>query len=323
MPKICYTPKEFNPERTNIITKANSIIAQFAQAGYDLTLRQLYYQFVRRNWFPNTWADPKTGSTNNERSYKKLGSIINDARLAGLVDWSSIEDRTRNLQLLPHWETIEEIIDSISKQYRCDLWVDQPIYCEVWVEKDALLGVIARVANRFDVPYFSCRGYTSQSEMWGAAQRLIEHAENGQATRIIHLGDHDPSGKDMSRDITDRIKLFMEYHDVVPVDVDRIALNMDQIDEFKPPPNPAKVTDSRASGYIAEFGNESWELDALEPDVLDNLISNAIESCIEEPNKFEARRALVAQGRELLKKTSKRWAEVVKLVSKEKKGGKE
>lgn len=197
MAKICYIAKKFNEEHLSIINLANRIIAEYIQAGYQLTLRQLYYQFVRRDAFPETWKDPATGSTNNERSYKKLGSIINDARLAGLVDWNAIEDRTRNLKSMPHWDDPADIIDSISKQFRCDLWSDQPVYVEVWVEKDALLGVIERTCNRFDVPFFSCRGYTSQSEMWVAGQRLIEHAGNGQATRVIHLGDHDPSGKDI------------------------------------------------------------------------------------------------------------------------------
>lgn len=318
MSKICYQQKKFNVEHTIIIQQANTIIAEYEELGYSLTLRQVYYQFVRRNWFPATWQDPATGSTNNERSYKKLGSIINDARLAGLIDWDAIEDRTRNLKALAHWETPADIIDTVSKQFRVDIWKDQPRYVEVWVEKDALLGVVERACNKWDVPYFSCRGYTSQSEMWGAAMRLVNHAQDAQTTSIIHLGDHDPSGKDMTRDVIERLQMFMEHHGQDAVEVSRIALNMDQIEKYNPPPNPAKITDSRADAYIAEFGNESWELDALEPQVIEALIEAQIEEFIEDKDAFEARRELITEGRILLSKTSHQWDAVVKLVNKKK-----
>ena len=86
------------------------------------------------------------------------------------------------------------------------------------------------------------------------------------------MGDHDPSGIDMTRDIEDRLSLFGSE-----CEVRRIALNMDQINAFNPPPNPAKMTDSRASDYIHEFGNSSWELDALSPDQLNSLITDQID----------------------------------------------
>ena len=109
--------------------------------------------------------------------------------------------------------------------------------------------------------------------MWNASQRLLQYFDEGQRITIIHLGDHDPSGIDMTRDIQDRLDLFMGRESV---DVDRIALNMDQVEHYGPPPNPTKITDSRAAGYIKNFGNKSWELDALEPAVLESLIDEKI-----------------------------------------------
>ena len=138
------------------------------------------------------------------------------------------------------------------------------------MEKDALIGIVQQIASTLDVPCFSCRGYVSASEMWSAAQRFIGQ-DHRERRVILHLGDHDPSGKDMTRDIADRLELFG-----ADVEVQRIALNWDQIDEFNPPPNPAKLSDSRASAYIEEFGTESWELDALEPKVLTNLIRTCV-----------------------------------------------
>ncbi len=267
MPRICYVAKNFRGSSVEIIAQANEIIDEYTEQGYDLTLRQLYYQFVSRDLIANT-----------QKEYKRLGSIINDARLAGLIDWNSLVDRTRNLQDLSHWTSPQSIVDSCAAQYRIDKWKAQPIRPEVWIEKDALLGVIQDACQDLDVAYFSCRGYTSQSEMWNGAQRMVgRYDDDNQETLIIHLGDHDPSGVDMSRDIADRLTLFMSN-----AEVKRIALNMDQIEEFTPPPNPAKFTDSRCAGYVAEFGSESWELDALEPKVLSGLVRDTILSVRDE-----------------------------------------
>lgn len=244
-----------------IIQQADQIATDYAAQGYNLTLRQLYYRFVAQDLIENT-----------DRSYKRLGSIVNKGRLAGFLDWLHIEDRTRNLRAWPNWENPEAIIEETAENYREDLWANQPDRVEVWVEKDALIDVIARSASRYDTPHFSCRGYVSQSEMWRAGRRIIRHREQEQSTTILHLGDHDPSGMDMTRDIQDRLDMFSEYD--WGVQVNRIALNMDQIEEYGPPPNPTKLSDSRASGYVSKFGYESWELDALEPAVLDELIAD-------------------------------------------------
>ena len=264
MPRIAYISKNFAKSSLRLIEQANEIIGEYAAQGFDLTLRQLYYQFVARGLIPN-----------KQTEYSRLGSIVNDARMAGLIDWNTIVDRTRNLREQPHWDSPAAIVVACAKQFRIDKWARQPVRPEVWIEKDALVGVIEGVCKRYDVPHFSCRGYTSQSEMWRAGQRLLEHGENGQATHIIHLGDHDPSGIDMTRDIEDRLRLFM-YIEGHETDVTRIALNMEQVEEFEPPPNPAKITDSRARVYIERFGDESWELDALEPTVLAGLIEEQL-----------------------------------------------
>jgi len=258
--KIQYVERRFSGKSKALIASANAIIAEYEAQGYELTLRQLYYQFVARDLIPN-----------NMREYKNLGSIINDARLAGLVSWTAIVDRTRNLQKNPHWHDPAQFMESVVPQFAIDKWADQKNRVEVWIEKDALVGVIERACRSLDVSFFSCRGYTSQSEMWEAGQRLARYQENGQTPVVIHLGDHDPSGKDMTRDIEERLEMFMGG-----CEVNRIALTMAQIEKYNPPPNPAKLTDSRADGYIREFGNESWELDALDPAMLHKLITETV-----------------------------------------------
>ena len=261
--KIAYQSKRFGPTALEKIEKANEIIADYEAQGYDLTLRQLYYQFVS-----------KALIANNEREYKNLGNIINDARLAGLISWKAIVDRTRHVRSLPSWSGAKEIVQACAGQFKLDRWEGQEFRPSVFIEKDALVGVIENICNETDVPYFSCRGYTSQSAMWDAAQRMIKYQENGQTPVIIHLGDHDPSGIDMSRDIQDRLNMFMEE----PMEVLRVALTMDQVRQYNPPPNPTKLTDSRSAGYVEAYGNESWELDALSPEVITGLIRDEIEA---------------------------------------------
>ena len=259
MPKIQYKSINFRQSSLDLIRLVNEVIEEYSVQGYELTLRQAYYQLVARGYIPN-----------NEKSYKNIGNLINDGRLAGLIDWYSITDRTRNLRRNSHWDNPADVIASAKYSYLLDKWEGQPNYVEVWVEKDALVDVVGQACRPLDVPYFSCRGYTSQSEMWAAAQRFIRQEDREQRL-IIHLGDHDPSGIDMTRDIQERLEMFG-----ADVYVKRVALTMEQIEFYTPPPNPAKITDSRCEKYIAEFGNESWELDALEPKVITDLIRDEV-----------------------------------------------
>lgn len=265
MPLIKYQSFNFSKATIAIIARAIEIINEYASDGYDLTLRQLYYQFVSRELIENKQSE-----------YKRLGSIINDARLSGLIDWDSIVDRTRNLQSNPHWESPSEIIESCTKQYRIDMWEGQTCRPEVWIEKDALVGVIEGVCKKYDVPFFSCRGYTSQSEMWAAGQRFIHYEDAGQEPIVFHLGDHDPSGIDMSRDIESRLRIFR-----CSAVVRRIALNSDQVKQYRLPANPCKLTDVRSQEYIALHGYSSWELDALDPKVITKLIEANITEIID------------------------------------------
>jgi hypothetical protein len=324
--------EEWNPSEAAAldVRRANAVCAQYAADGYDLTLRQLYYQFVARGWIENTM-----------RSYKRLGDIMSKARLAGLLDWDYIVDRTRNLRGTSHWNNPDSVIDSAAQSYRRDKWRDQKRRVEVWVEKEALAGVVERVAAEYDIDWFSCRGYVSQSEQWAAARRHLRYLKGGQAVTILHLGDHDPSGLDMTRDIRDRISNFLDQDwlndhadlfdgdrikvgdirdhmrervgDEYPLEVRRIALNWDQIQDYSPPPNPAKLTDSRASGYVAEHGYDSWELDALPPDVLAGLIRDNVEE-IRDEAAYNAIADIERRERELLAQASDRWVELVEFL---------
>lgn len=314
----------FQGKTLSMINSANDIIEDLMEKGYFLTLRQLYYQLVARDLFPDdrTWSwtgsawvrDPR-GTKNAQPNYKWLGNIINEARLHGLIDWDAIEDRTRSLEGVTHWKSPEEIIASCACNYKIDKWAPdfQSYRIEVWVEKDALVGVLAKACRQLDVDYFSCRGYTSQTALYDASKRFLEYDRRGQTPVIIHLGDHDPSGMDMTRDVFDRVQMFCEKRGV-EVNVERIALNMDQVRQYDPPPNPAKETDKRYESYREEFGEDSWELDALDPQVIDELITETVLSYRDQA-LWEEAMALEEEQRLKLQGAKDRWAEVTKLLT--------
>lgn len=304
MPKESFIDHRFSKDSLELIEKANTIIDEYTADGFVLTLRQLYYQMVARDILPN-----------KVQSYKRLGSILNDARYAGFVDWAALEDRTRNLKGQSHWDDPAAIIRSAAYSFALDKWEGQSTRPEIWVEKEALAGVVERAARLNDLSFLSCRGYMSASEMYEAAQRIRRRRRNdGQETVIIYLGDHDPSGLDMSEgDIPKRFEIFLEKYGQDPIEVNRVALNWDQIELYQPPPNPAKETDSRFAAYQEQFGDESWELDALDPNTLLAIIQAAIDG-VKDADLFEEVRDREESQRQVLSKASERWDDVASFL---------
>lgn len=306
-----FIERKFSDASLRVIATANQIIADYQAMGFTLTLRQLYYQFVAKHaevLDPKAVAEGRTPNT--IQNYKRLGSILNDARLAGRVDWAAIEDRTRNLETHSAWTSPRSIIEICAEQYAENPWLDQDSYVEVWIEKEALVGVIEPVCERWRVPYFACRGYVSQSEQYTAGKRFAQARRRGKTPIVLYLGDHDPSGMDMTRDNQDRLSMFSR----MGVDVRRLALNWEQIEEYDPPPNPAKEGDSRSTGYIERFGESSWELDALPPDVIDSLIEAEIEKIVE-PSIWAESLEAEARNKATLARAADRWDEVEALVA--------
>lgn len=291
--KKAYINKNFKPATLTLIEQANEIIAEFQADDFVLTLRQLYYQLVSRDII-----------SNNLREYKKLGNVVGDGRMAGLIDWSAIEDRTRNIAELSHWTDPGEIIRSASYSFRLDHWEGQPERPEVWIEKEALVGVIEPVCQELDIAYFACKGYVSLSEMWRSAQRFQWANGPNQKTVIFYFGDYDPSGLDMDRDIKDRQNVFGAN-----IEFKRIALNFDQIEKYNPPPNPTKLTDSRAGAYMDEFGDDCWELDALDPHTIADLIREEV-LLRRDDDILEGILAQETEYKAVLKRVEENWREL-------------
>lgn len=305
--KETFVDKNFGLDALEMIATINKILDDYSAQGYDLSLRQLYYQLVSRNIVPNT-----------EKSYKNVGVLVSDARLAGRIDWDMIKDRGREMVSNPHWDDPANFIEVVAPQYRFDLWADQPRYVEVMVEKQALEGVLQPVCRQLDVPFTANKGYSSSSAMYEASKRFLQRAEDGKELFVIYLGDHDPSGIDMTRDVEERLDLFLKTsmgrEDLITpnepscITVNRVALNMDQVRELNPPENPAKITDSRAARYISRFGRSSWELDAIEPRRLAELVQNAVISLMDYP-LFKKNVAKQEKGRKELLKFAKTYLE--------------
>jgi hypothetical protein len=287
--KAKFKDVEFRKNSLDRITLINEIVEDYQRQGYDLSLRQLYYQLVAGGHIENS-----------EKSYKNIGTLVGNGRLAGLIDWDAINDRTRifhNNSGDFHGAFSIDVKDAVKREiedcFQTNTWARQSFHVEVWVEKDALSEVIAAAAEECDVAYFACRGFASLSALYEAAGRLKRRRDEGKECIILYLGDHDPSGFEMTRDIADKLSMFGAV-----VDVRRIALSLDQIRAYNPPPNPAKETDSRFHGYIERYGAESWELDALKPQVLHKLIVEKISGYYDEEINAENIREMETHKRE-------------------------
>jgi hypothetical protein len=251
-----------------LLSQIIQIVESYLEQDIKLTSRQLYYQLVSANIIPNA-----------EETYKRICKFLTDARYAGLIDWESIEDRGRTPEKHSEWATVSDLVQSAIYSYRLPRWKDQDYYVELYCEKQAMESVLKPIADKYHIYFGSNKGYLSASTMYDLAKRIQEKIEEERKAIILYLGDHDPSGLDMVRDIKKRIEEFLTEGDDYTepnLEVIQLALNKEQIKRYNPPPNPAKITDPRAKWYFAEYGTKSWELDALKPEVLIEITERGI-----------------------------------------------
>lgn len=320
--------------KEEVISHIKQIVSAYKAEGYVLTLRQLHYQLVSRNWI-----------VNHDSAYKKLGDILDDCRYSGVIDWNMIEDRGRRPYIEYAVRDIEHALQDTVDQYKLDRQTGQTNCVELWTEKDALSGIFSRTTDKYHIRLVVNKGYTSSSALYRAYERIVRQLNSGNKVTILYFGDHDPSGLDMVRDIRERLmfflcngdglssgdfdekmlewwndnehniytlldkdllsdKFFKEYNKGDDLSeesaqefeaarrrlyieenelfrVNHIGLTMEQIKQYKLPANPTKLTDSRASGYIAKYGKTSWEVDALSPEQLTDLVEQHIQEEID------------------------------------------
>jgi len=266
--KQAFRHDRIGSKRADQIELINEILKKYDEQGYVLTLRQIYYQLVTKNII-----------VNHVKEYAKVMKTLTIGRMNGLIDWDMIEDRSRQSHIDYAVSGIPDALQDTLDQYKLDRQDGQPYSIEIWTEKDAISNILKRVSRYYHLRLSINKGYTSCSVMYVAYRRIRRQmALVDRNTKILYVGDHDPSGLDMIRDIENRLSEF----GVAPnVEIIPVALTMAQIEEYNPPPNPAKIKDPRASRYIAEHGDESWELDALEPEVLRSVVDKAVKDHLE------------------------------------------
>lgn len=209
------------------------IVNNYMLQGIKLTNRQLYYQLVAAGAIPNA-----------DEVYKRICKFLTDARYAGKIDWEAIEDRGRNPEMHSEWNSVKDLVDSAVASYRLPRWKNQEYYLELFCEKEAMENILKPIADKYHIVFGANKGYSSAVTIYDLAKRFKEKIEEGKKAICLYLGDHDSSGLDMIRDIRDRINEFLtegEEYTEPNFEVIQLALNMNQIKQYNPPPNPAKA----------------------------------------------------------------------------------
>jgi len=266
---------QFQQKTLGLIEAVNAILEEYAG---PLTLRQVYYRLVAAHTIAN-----------RQQEYKRLSRTLVKARLAGLVDDTRIVDRVRTPFRVSCWDDLRDFLETVRRAYRREKWTSQRFDVQVWCEKDAVAGVLQPITDEFEVTLYPCRGYNSYSALKEAGRGI-----NGipRPTVILYLGDFDPSGQDMPRDI--RRRLTEDFG--ADFDLRVIALTREQIDEHQLPPDLTKKTDTRAAAFIARHGDMAVELDAPPPNVLQALVREHLALFVGK-SAFEAERAQEAAER--------------------------
>jgi len=277
-----------------VVNTVNEVLKQY---DMQVTLRQIYYRLI---------SDPYLLFANTRSNYNYLSKILVKAREEGEINESRIIDSTRKTIGGDYgFEGMEHFLKYIVRDflnspgtYRRKMWENQDIYPLVWVEKDALSRVVSIKANDFSVITAPSRGYSSYSYI----KDIISDLPEGKQIIVLHFGDHDPSGIDMTRDLQDR---FNKYAPELNIEVQRIALTIDQVKNYKLAPNPTKLADPRSRNYVQQFGNKCWELDAIKPDVLQDIVKNVIQEQIDVGKWNETVRLVEEEKLKLSKKIKK------------------
>ena len=245
------------------IERIRDAILRFAYHEKPVTVRQTYYHLVTRGLIAKT-----------EGEYKStVCRLMSEMRRAGMLPYKWVADNTRWMRKPRTYGSAEDCLRETARLYRRDLWRDAETHVEIWLEKEALAGVLMDVTEEWDVPLMVTRGYASQSFLYSAAQ-MIEASDAFVA--LYHFGDHDPSGRDIDRAIVAGIEECGPI-EFVDFSFERVAVTSEQIDAFDLPTRPTKRTDTRAR----TFSGESVEVDAIPPSKLRELCRDVIESHVD------------------------------------------
>ncbi len=222
-----------------------------------MTVRQVFYRAVSSGLIGKTEADYK----------QTIGRLLVEMRRDGTIPFEWLADNTRWMRKPTSYSSQERMLQITAQTYRRAIWNDQHDYVEVWLEKEALAGVVVDVTAEWDVPLMVTRGYPSLSYIHAAAQAI---SAQGKPAYLYYFGDHDPSGVDIPRAVNQGIR---ELAPDAEIHFERVAVLPSQIEEFGLLTRPTKMTDSRSKGFVGE----SVEVDAIPPASLRELVRDCIE----------------------------------------------
>lgn len=240
------------------LTLIDSINTVLSEIESRMTIRQIFYQLATRNIVPLT-----------KGGYTKVSRIATEGRRRGLISWDRIEDRVRRPHSVPAWDNLTEFKSDMIASYKKNIWTNQPKYFEVWLEKNALYGLIYPICAKYGITLQVITGYTSATAIYDASVGIGRFKPLQNNDTILYLGDCDPSGLDIERSIHD---VFLDDHEI-DINIKRVGLTSKQVRKYHLPPNISKKEDPRSSSYKHTI---SAELDALPPNILKRKLEKAI-----------------------------------------------
>ena len=258
--------KVWEADQQELIRRILIIVEEYQEQGITQTLRGYYYDLV--GFIPNAIE-----------IYKRIGNLVSDLRYSGHIDWNAMEDRARTNELPQEFDNLKHLIEVANRSFKLSRWADQDYYVELFSEKDTMYSRIEPLSRKYHLPLNINRGYASSSVIYSVSKRLIDKIEQGKQVILLYVGDYDPSGLDMINDIRKRLTEFLEDgRDYVEPNfkIVHVALTREQVEKYNLHPNPAKLSDSRAEKYIEEHGEVSWELDALKPQIMIQIVEDEI-----------------------------------------------
>lgn len=278
-------PKRFRRTKSDMAYLMNALI-EIVEQEAPMTVRQVFYQAVTRKLIDKTEAEYK----------ETIVRLLADLRREGLIDWYNIVDNTRLIRRPATFDNVQEALKNTASLYRRAVFSDLDVYVEVWLEKEALAGVLVDVTWEYDVPLMTTRGYSSLSFLHAAAQQIERAYDAGKEVYLYNFGDHDPSGVDIARQIQEGIAEFTD----APFEFERVAVTPMQIKAWDLPTRPTKSTDTRSRN----FDGSSVELDAITPRRLRELCRGAIERHIPDGH-IETLKAAEASEKDIIRAFAK------------------
>ncbi len=249
-----------------------------------MTVRQIFYQATTLGVVAKTEAEYKG----------TVVRLLTEMRRSGELPFGWIADNTRWMRKPTSHSSLDQALQRTAEAYRRSLWDDQDVYVEIWLEKEALAGVVFDITSEWDVPLMVTRGYPSLTYLYEAAEQIEGKSKSAY---IYYLGDHDPSGVDISRNVEERLREFAPDADIT---FERLAVEPWQISAWGLPSRPTKTTDTRAK----HFDGESVEVDAISPADLRAIVRTAIEQHVDNA-RLEWLQQVEASEREILQEIAR------------------